>query len=150
MKSRALLFTLYLMMLTGCDPNIQAARGFSLPEGNIESGEQLYVRFQCNACHRIAGIEQLLDSEDSDISVQLGGEVLHLKTYGELVTSIINPSHRIAQSYAPQNTGAEGQSNMYNYNDVMTISQLIDLVSFLESRYELAPYRPSQYGLYYP
>ena len=35
------------------------------------------------------------------------------------------------------------------YNDVMTVSQLIDIVTFLQSHYELRPYEPTPYPDYY-
>ena len=38
---------------------------------------------------------------------------------------------------------------MANYNDVMTIGELIDVVAFLQSRYKLKPYEPSDYDMYY-
>ena len=42
----------------------------------------------------------------------------------------------------------EGESKMKNYNDVLTVKQLIDLVAFLQSRYELQPYEPTDYPVY--
>lgn len=39
---------------------------------------------------------------------------------------------------------------MRNYNDVMTISELVDLVAFLETHYELNPYLRTEYRMYYP
>ena len=82
--------------------------------------------------------------------MKLGGQVSSSKTYGQLVTSVINPLHRIAHSYKPQNTDADGHSTMRNYNDVMTVKQLVDLVTFLESQYELKPYPRSPYPVFYP
>ena len=138
-----------LLVLSGCDSDARSARGFSLPAGDSEAGEVVFTTMQCHSCHSLPNIEQLPGTQEG-ISVKLGGQVSISKTYGELVTSVINPSHRIAHSYQPQNTDADGQSMMRNYNDVMTVNQLVDLVSFLESQYELKPYRPSPYHAYYP
>ena len=44
----------------------------------------------------------------------------------------------------------EGQSKMTNYNDILTVSQLIDLVAFLEAHYELEPYDPTEYPPIFP
>jgi hypothetical protein len=73
--------------------------------------------------------------------VTLGGEVTRVKTYGELVTSIINPSHRLARGYPTEEVSAAGESLMAlaYLNDVMTVQQLIDLVAFLQARYEVRP-----------
>jgi hypothetical protein len=139
-----------VLLLSGCDSGAQSPRGFSLPVGDTDAGKTVYTTMRCNSCHILPNIDQLSGTEDSNISVKLGGKVSIRKTYGELVTSVINPSHRIAHRYEPANTDAMGGSNMRNYNDVMTVKQLIDLVSFLESQYELKPYRPSRYQVYYP
>ncbi|MCA9231605.1 MAG: hypothetical protein KDA57_13220 [Planctomycetales bacterium] len=82
------------------------------------------------------------------VVVALGGKVSQIKTYGELVTSIINPSHRFAKGYTPGEVAVEGESKMTNYNDVMTVSQLIDLVAFLQAHYEIREYEPTHYPLY--
>jgi hypothetical protein len=139
-----------MLFLFGCDSDARQARGFSLPSGNAEAGKIVYTTLQCHSCHTLPNIDQLPATDDSTISVKLGGKVSTSKTYGELVTSVINPSHRIARRYEPQNTDTAGQSKMRNYNDVMTVKQLIDLVSFLESQYELQPYEHSRYQSYYP
>lgn len=139
-----------MSFLLGCDSDSRSARGFSLPAGDPDAGKIFYTSMQCNSCHTLPGIDQLPATDDSNISVSLGGKVRVIKTYGQLVTSVINPSHRIAHSHASQNTDAMGQSKMRSYNDVMSVTQLIDLVSFLESQYELKPYKPSRYQTFYP
>ena len=34
---------------------------------------------------------------------------------------------------------------MPSFNDVMTVTQLIDIVTFLEAQYEIEPYRRTEY-----
>ena len=138
-----------LLILAGCDSDARSARGFSLPAGDSKAGEVVFTTMECHSCHSLPNIDQLEGTEEV-ISVKLGGQVNISKTYGQLVTSVINPSHRIAHSYQPQNTDADGESMMRNYNDEMTVKQLVDLVSFLESQYELKPYKRSPYHAYYP
>lgn len=144
-----ILMSLSMILLGACDEQTRAARGFSLPEGDPDAGKVVFTQMQCNSCHHLDDIAQLPVADVHNISVKLGGEVTRIRTYGELVTSIINPSHRIAQSYEPQNTDADGHSTMRNYNDVMTVAQLVDLVSFLEAQYSLKPYQPSRYRPYH-
>jgi len=55
------------------------------------------------------------------------------------VTSIINPSHKIHRGYSKELVESAGQSRMADYSEVMTIEQLVDLVAFLHSRYEVIP-----------
>lgn len=138
---------LLLLVSAACnDP--QSPRGFSLPLGDIDRGREAFVMLECTTCHEVVG-EDLPQPERRapDISVRLGGETMRVRTYGELVTSIINPSHRIAQGYRPDAVAPQGVSRMTVYNDVMTVSQLIDLVAFLESHYELPEYPPTDYPL---
>ena len=42
--------------------------------------------------------------------VELGGNITKVKSYGELVTSIINPSHDLAKGYAEEVVSEDGES----------------------------------------
>ena len=119
------------LLLSNCN---EQARGFAFPDGNLEDGKATFERLACNECHSVSGVEWKGSSDD--LKVHLGGSVTTLKTYGELVTSVINPSHKIAKSHKHYTTG-EGDSKMKNYNEVMTVQELIDVVSFLQSEYDL-------------
>ena len=51
----------------------------------------------------------------------------------ELVNSIVNPSHRIEPGFQ-RNLVTQGKfSRMGDYNEILTLQQLSDLVAFLES-----------------
>jgi len=110
-------------------------RGFALPEGDAELGKATYTVLACNACHSISGVEW--QGGNDDLRIPLGGEVSRQKSYGELVTSVINPSHKIAWIYKENASTEEGLSKMSNYNEVMTVQELIDLVAFLQSEYKV-------------
>ena len=71
------------------------------------------------------------------IVVPLGGEVVRVKTYGQLVTSIINPQHIISPNYRGKYTDAAGKSFMPDFNPGMTVEELVNLVAYLQSRYKL-------------
>ena len=141
-----------LVSLVGCAPPPKSGAGFTLPDGDAELGKSHYTRFHCNACHSIDGVEQMAaaDGNEPEISVALGGEVARIKTYGELVTAIINPSHKLARGYQVENIAEDGKSKMINYNDIMTVTELSDLVAFLQSKYKIKPYEPTYYPLYGP
>ena len=145
-----------LIALAGCEQSPNTGKGFSLPEGNAANGKIAYVELACNRCHSVADIEQV-PSEGLELpNVKLGGTVLSIKTYGDLVTSIINPSHRIlrghTQGIASQKLlmNDDGNSKMPIYNDVMTVTQLVDLVTFLEGHYELDLYYRTRYNRFGP
>ena len=64
------------------------------------------------------------------------------------MTSIINSSRRLAKGYSDEYVQEEGLSKMAVYNDAMTVSQLVDLVKFLQSKYTLREYEPTVYVPY--
>jgi hypothetical protein len=136
-KATASLVLICFVLLTACGQDKHSPRGFSLPEGNVEAGKLTFSELQCNACHYTPDIEQLVTEEPSGISVELGGQLGHVKTYADLLTSIINPSHRLPINYPADMVAVEGESRMRNYNDVMTVEQLVNLVTYLQPHYKL-------------
>ena len=141
------LITCLIAITAGCTPGAESERGFRLPDGDADRGREAFVSLQCNACHQIDGLDMPFLGTGA-ANVTLGGEVTRVRTYGELVTSVINPSHRMAPGYANE-TLADGESIMTlaNVNEAMTIAQLIDIVAFLQPQYEvvLPPYDPYLY-----
>lgn len=125
-----------LAVMGGCDRDRMSEKGFALPAGNAMAGRETFLYMQCNQCHTIAG-ETLAQIPGYEPYVQLGGSVTRVKTYGELVTSIINPSHKLAAGYAKDLVSEDGESNMYVYNGYMTVQELIDLVAFLQPQYNV-------------
>ncbi|UCD70235.1 MAG: cytochrome C [Betaproteobacteria bacterium] len=143
--------TIALSVASGCATPPKSGKGFTLPEGDAEAGKQNYISFRCNACHKIEGIDQIAaEGEEPELSIALGGEVTRIETYGELVTSIINPSHRLAKGYPVEAVSVDGQSRMTVYNDVMTVTELTDLIAFVQSRYKLLEYEITDYPMYGP
>jgi hypothetical protein len=86
-------------VLAGCDRDRMSERGFRLPEGNAVAGRDTFQYMQCHQCHMIEGEEfPVIEGLDPPY-VELGGPVTRVKSYGELVTAIINPSHKLASGY---------------------------------------------------
>ena len=90
----------------------------------------------CNQCHTIQN-EELPAIPGFEPFVELGGAVTRVKTYGELVTAIINPSHKLAEGYPLEEITKDGESAMMNYNYIMTVQQLVDVVAFLQPHYQV-------------
>ena len=128
-----------LLFIAGCDQGPKSGQGFRLPDGDPDQGKLVYVDKQCSSCHVIEGLETLRDGVEVEMTVPIGGMVSKVDTYGQLVTSVINPSHKIARAYRSEAFSEDGESKMRNYNDVMTVSELIDLVAFLQAQYEEFP-----------
>jgi hypothetical protein len=94
-KNRGMLFpvgvfvlVLLIALVSGCN---KESKGFALPAGDLEAGKATFEALNCNACHSIADIQW--KGQDEELRLPLGGETTRIKTYGELVTSVINPSH---------------------------------------------------------
>ena len=148
MVTRVLAVWIVVAALSACDMGPKSAAGFRLPDGDAERGEQSFVGLGCHSCHRVEGVDIPEPLTAGPVRVMLGGDVIRVKTYGELVSSVINPSHRIAPHAGPDAVTEEGESVMRVYNDVMTVQQLIDLVAFLQSHYRVVPpeYTYPRYG----
>ena len=75
-----------------------------------------------------------------------------MRTYGELVTSIINPAHVVAKDYLKtleKEERKDAESPMASANNRMTVEQMIDIVEFLNVHYvKLVPdyEEPPYYG----
>ena len=133
---------LALILQYSCNPQ---SKGFALPQGDIENGKIAFVELLCNHCHSAGEIEFIGVPEE--INLPLGGPVRNIKTYGELVTSIINPSHKVAPGFKDMIDTTTGESKMWKYNEVMDVQQLVDIVTFLQDEYEIAP-PPAPYYTY--
>ncbi|MEQ8860039.1 MAG: cytochrome c [Pseudomonadales bacterium] len=135
-----------LVLLAGCGSE------FALPEGDVQRGREAFVALHCNSCHSVGDVERVDAGHSPAIDKKLGGAVTRVKSYEDLVTSIINPSHRLSLSYPEERSEiayADGRSRMPNYNIVMTVQQLVDLVAFLQPEYQVRLPR-SDYPIYYP
>jgi mono/diheme cytochrome c family protein len=136
-KTTTILVLAALAGLSACEADRMSEKGFSLPEGNALNGKEAFVYMHCHECHSIAGEELPTLAMADPPYVQLGGKVTRVKTYGELVTAIINPSHKLAKGYPVDTVTNDGQSKMPLYNGYMTVQELIDIVSFLQPHYDV-------------
>ena len=125
-----------------CEVGPQSGRGLRLPDGDVEAGRLAFQELACTTCHDVAGVPMEARGERPDTIVMLGGEVTRVESHGQLVTSIVNPSHGISGRYPKDDVADGDESRMAGFNDLMTVAQLIDLTAFLQSRYVLRP-RPA-------
>lgn len=133
----ALLIITLMLVTAGCTRSATSSAGFRLPDGNAADGREAFLYFECHQCHTISG-EELPAIPLADAPyVVLGGPVTRVKTYGQLVTGIINPSHKLADGYAAEQVAEDGESNMYSYTEFMTVQELTDLVVFLQPHYDI-------------
>jgi sulfur-oxidizing protein SoxX len=148
-KSPIVMVALLLLLGLGCTPDPKSGEGFSLPDGDAQRGQETFAQLQCQACHTVSGVEFVELETSDETMISLGGVTPRVKTYGDLVTSIINPSHRFARGYSDEQIKQNGESKMRLYNDEMTVTQLTDLVTFLQAHYKVRVYQPTPYMPYY-
>ena len=140
MKTRFVvaLALLSLAALSACDRDaMMSSKGFRLPEGDATVGREVFLYMQCHQCHSISGEELPVIPGQEPPYVALGGPVSKVKTYGQLITSIINPTHKLATGYAEEVVAEDGESKMYIYNEHMTVQELVDLVMYLQPHYDV-------------
>ncbi|MDH4048812.1 MAG: c-type cytochrome [Gammaproteobacteria bacterium] len=126
-----------LAALGGCEADRMSEKGFSLPPGDAMRGREAFLYMHCYECHSIDGESFPKVPGAEPPFVELGGKVSSVKTYGELVTAIINPSHKLAEGYPVDTVSNDGTSRMPVYNGYMTVQELIDIVMFLQPHYEV-------------
>jgi len=130
-------------------PNYANDFRFPIQNGDVERGKAAFVALGCPQCHTVAGVDLPEWKGTRFISMPLGGEVRFVKTYADIVTSIINPNHVISEKYLemlPANQRSRVNVSPMFINPEMRVVELIDIVTFLNSRYTLLPgYTPYYY-----
>ena len=125
----------------------QAVRGFILPKGDAEIGKATFVAIGCPKCHTVAGanIEQ---PPGEQFHIELGGQETRVKHYGDLLTSVVNPDHKVAKAFqVSTEAGKSDSSPMPKFTSRMTVDQLVDIVEFLHTSYTST--QPDYLGPYY-
>jgi len=139
--ARLHLGSLILLVLTSCATHPDYATQFRFPIewGNIAEGQAAFVDLECHQCHTVNGVDLVSYEGESPVTLELGGTIVYAKTYADLVTSIINPDHVVSDEYLSTlpRDARRGTTTIMAFKDQMTVTQLIDLVMFLNSRYVL-------------
>ena len=136
-----------LIFITACSKDERSVRGFVLPEGDIATGQATFIAIGCPKCHTVAGTD-IEQPPGEQFHIQLGGEQTRVKHYGDLLTSVVNPDHKVAKAYqVTKETGKSDSSPMPKFTSAMTVEQLVDVVEFLHSSYTSA--QPDYLGTYY-
>ena len=131
--------------LGGCDYGTKSARSLRLSQGSAENGKIAFVALKCIECHWVAGVDLPKPTAAPEKVVVLGGDVARLRTIGDLLTSIIHPDYVISGLMNVPASQRPAKSPMPSVNDVMTVRQMIDLVTFLQPRYKQLP-APLEYN----
>ena len=108
-------------------PSVPKGWSFSFPDGNPDTGKQLFIKMECYACHTIKLPKESLAARPGKVGPELTGYSVLPKEY--LASSIIKAHTVVA---APGYTVKDGKPGMGNYNHFLTVQELIDLVAFLK------------------
>ncbi len=126
-----------LLVLTACAGDDKPVTGFVMPAGDVAQGEQVFVDFNCHACHTIPGKEFPEIATPMPFQVAIGGEVLNVRNHGQLLTAVVNPDQSICRSYRVkmERAGREVYLTPMPYRgEDMTVAELIDLIAFLNAQ----------------
>lgn len=152
MKISILFILCVLFFFSACSKQVaDFEQEFSFPAGDVERGEKVFLAMDCLACHTLEGYDSEEIPRELENPIILANILKATKTYGELVASVVNPSHKVSSGYRSEGLqdGVES-APVRNYNDVLTVAELIDLISFLEQHYTLKPFKYTEYPVYYP
>lgn len=135
MRRPLIIVFVFLLVGCGCARNGKSTRNFHLPEGDAQRGRAAFVALQCHTCHTVATVPLPTPTVDPSQVLALGGEVTRMRTYGDLLTAIIHPAYDLSDKLPPRERAKRRPSPMRDLNEVMTVRQLVDLVTFLHPQY---------------
>jgi len=110
----------------------------TVPPGDARRGRKIFRSLDCFACHRVSG-------EDFPTPVAPGPDLTDVGSHhppAYLLESILNPNAVIIDE--PGYVDARGRSTMPDFSARLTVSELIDLVAYLESLSDAPGGRPPQ------
>ena len=107
-----------------------APAGFVFPEGDAAKGREVFVAMSCYSCHEVPGETFPAPVAQPPVPVPLTTAVTE-RTREQIAESILAPSHTIREGAEDAETPE--LSRMGDYTESLTVRQLIDLVTYLQS-----------------
>jgi len=108
------------------------------PEGSAIAGQTLFIDKGCYQCHHAGDVELPVGEFSELLIIPLGTSEHAAWSRDDHARAIMNPDHTISEEYRKAMTilgerlKAES-SPMPNYADLLTVGDLVHLVTFLES-----------------
>ncbi|HSF04654.1 MAG TPA: c-type cytochrome [Methylomirabilota bacterium] len=120
-------------LATAAEARLPAYWRFVLPPGTASAGEQVFVRMECYSCHTVAG-KRFGDPTQKPGGIGPDLTAAHARLPREyLAESIVNFDRYLAHGkFIARYMGQDGTSRMGDYNDLLTVRDLLDLVEFLK------------------
>ena len=107
---------------------------FTLPQGDPMQGRKIFVEVECYKCHEIKGETfPAVAKGEKGVGPELS-QMAGMHPVEFFAESIMN-SNAVIDSDAKEKgyLGADGKSKMPNYNDILTVKQVVDLAAYLAS-----------------
>lgn len=107
---------------------------FTLTKGDASAGKSLFVELECYKCHEVKGerFPNVLASDRGigpELSQMAGSHSIEF-----FVEAIANPNAVIDEDGKKEgHVGPDGRSKMPDFANVLTLKQLTDLASYLDS-----------------
>ena len=127
-----------LTLLLGCEPPQKSAAGFHLPDGDPARGQAAFVALRCHACHEVQGVPLPAPVAQPPLPLALGGRSYRVRTDGEFVAAILEPSRGYAWGRRDDCTSGR-LSRMGDFGEAMTARDLTDIVAFLQANTQVQP-----------
>ena len=103
---------------------------FTLPRGDPAKGREGFAKLECYACHEVKGEKFPAPTEQPRVGPELS-QMAPLHEAEFFAEAVVNPSAVIDKGKGYQ--AADGSSKMPEFNDTMTVKELIDLVAYLRA-----------------
>lgn len=123
------------LVLFGCNAEEPVSKAVAVDEsevlltgGSAEAGRTAFFDLRCNLCHGVME-ESLRVATTPNYGPVLTAEHGAQPTL-RLATSIVKPTHSMSPAFKEV---TKGSSPMGDYNNVMTVRQLMDLIAYIKS-----------------
>jgi mono/diheme cytochrome c family protein len=129
---------LSLILLASAVP-VFAGDSSIVPAGDPIRGEQVFVERRCFRCHTVEAAQMPDFDIPPTLKIHLGGANHRQWTRDAYAQAIMNPEHVISPQYQAivQSAGdpkAAKETPMPNFNRELTVSELIDITTFLAAK----------------
>jgi mono/diheme cytochrome c family protein len=107
---------------------------FTLPAGDPTAGQKVFVEAGCYQCHEIKGETfPAMTKGEKGVGPELS-QMAGMHPVEFFAESIINPNAVIDSDAKEKDyLGDDGRSKMPDYNDILTIKQVLDVAAYLSS-----------------
>ncbi len=109
-----------------------------IPKGKVNAGKTLFVDKGCYQCHTAGDISLPQSDLSQELFIELGVKKHAGWSRDTFAKSILNPNHTVSEEYRKvmitlgDKLKAEN-SPMPGFNDILSVSDLIHLTTFLDS-----------------